>query len=67
MMVDTPLPLRSSFRVPNARDSEHVKRMAFHDHGIAVIAIDDPNLSWVDKAELTRIAEKIYGKRRPRA
>lgn len=48
-------------------DTESIKRNAFHDQQIAVIDLKSPNLSWVDKAEVERVAAKIYGPRQKRS
>jgi len=40
---------------------EQIKVRAFHDHDIVVIDLNDACLSWVDREELKRIANKKYG------
>jgi hypothetical protein len=47
--------------IGNHVDNERTKVLAFHDHEILVIDINDPALSWVDREELLRIARKKYG------
>jgi hypothetical protein len=42
-------------------DHQRTKRLAFHDHDIVVIDLNDPALSWVDREELRRIANKKFG------
>lgn len=42
-------------------DAEMVKANAFKDQGVVVAKIDDPRLSWVDREELKRIGNKLYG------
>jgi len=43
-------------------DTEAIKRRAFENQGIVVANVDDPRLSWVDREELRRIGEKLYGR-----
>lgn len=42
-------------------DHNRIKVQAFHDHDIVVIDLNDPCLSWIDREELRRIANKKYG------
>ncbi len=48
--------------IGNRIDTEAIKRHAFENQGIVVAKVDDPRLDWVDKAELKRIGQKLYGK-----
>jgi hypothetical protein len=47
--------------IGNSVDHQQIKVRAFHDHDIVVISLNDPCLSWIDREELRRIANKKYG------
>lgn len=47
--------------VGNSVNHDQIKVRAFHDHGVVVMNLSDPALSWVDREELKRIAAKVYG------
>ena len=59
--------LRTNFRSPNAFDAEAVKRYGWHDHGIVVVAVDDPRLPWQEREILKAIGDKLYGRRQQAA
>lgn len=63
----SPAPLRSSCRAPNSRDTEFIKRQAYHDQGVVVVSTFDPRLTWDQRELLKQIADRFYGKRSPRA
>ncbi|MET4238578.1 hypothetical protein [Bradyrhizobium sp. RT10b] len=47
----------------NSVDYERTKKLAFHDHDIVIIDLNDPALTWVDREELKRIANKKFGQK----
>ncbi len=60
------LHLRSNYptrEIGREIDAEAIKKRAFNDTGVIVASVDDPRLSWVDKEELLRIGQKLYGPR----
>lgn len=42
-------------------DYDAIKRHAFSDHGVLVVDVNDPRLSWVDREEVKRIGMKLHG------
>lgn len=42
-------------------DPEAVKARGWRESGILVVAISDPRLSEADRADIRRLAEKLYG------
>ena len=45
-------------------DLEAIKRHGWRDQGILVISPEDQRLDWIERQLLTRIAERLYGRRR---
>ena len=45
-------------------DGDRIKQRAFHDQGMLVVNVNDPNLTWDQRELLNQIGEKFYGKRR---
>jgi hypothetical protein len=44
-------------------DYESIKRIAFHDHGIAIINLSDSRIAWADRELLEQMCQRIYGTR----
>ena len=45
-------------------DTDAIKRQGWRDQGILVISPEDRRLDWMERQLLTRIAERLYGRRR---
>lgn len=48
--------------MPQSMDVEDVKRRAWQEEGILVIALDDEQLSWDERETLRQLGEKKHGK-----
>lgn len=59
MRLSTNYPTRE---IGRPMDTEAIKANAMQQ-GILVARLDDQRLSWVDKEELLRIGQKLYGSR----
>jgi hypothetical protein len=59
--------IRTSNPGATSVDYDRVKRNGFHDSGILVIDVNDPNLTWDQRELLNQIGEKFYGKRKQKA
>lgn len=46
----------------NSRDTEFVKRNAFHEHGMLVIDLNDDRIGWDERQVLKNIGEKLFGR-----
>lgn len=59
--------MRSSLDRTNNVDISFMKRQAWRDQGVLIVAVDDPmlNLSWDEKELLRNIGNKLYGKGKP--
>ena len=44
-------------------DAETIKRQGWRDQGILVVSAHDPRLDRLERQLLTRIAERLYGRR----
>jgi hypothetical protein len=42
-------------------DYEAIKRSAFHDHGIAIINLNDSRIAWADRELMEQLCRRIYG------
>lgn len=44
-------------------EADAVKRNGWRDHGLFVIAIDDPRLGWDERAVVRALGDKFYGRK----
>lgn len=49
--------------IVNPMDTEEVKRDGFVQHGILVVAVDDPRLNWMEQKVVENLGRKLYGDR----
>lgn len=49
--------------IPESIDAEKIKRDGWREHGILVIAVDDPELHWTERELIQKLGDKRYGKR----
>jgi len=45
------------------RDPERVKRDGLHEQGLFAVMVDDPRLTWPERALVEQLGTKLYGKR----
>lgn len=62
-MSDAPNGMRTTRFFPNSRDTDFVKKQAFHDQRMLVVNLDDPKIGWDERQLLENIGVKLYGKR----
>ena len=48
---------------PKSIDPEAEKRTGWRQHGILVVAEQDPRLSWSEKELIRQLGAKLYGRR----
>lgn len=48
--------------VPTTLDAEAVKRNGWRDHGLFVVAVDDPRLAWDERALVRALGDRLYGR-----
>jgi hypothetical protein len=49
---------------PNRIDPEIQKRVGWREHGILVIAEQDPRLTWSERELVRQLGGRLYGRRR---
>lgn len=50
--------------LPNTRETaEETKRRAWREHGMLVVSIDHPNLTWDARELLQQLGNRLYGGR----
>ncbi|WP_246662089.1 hypothetical protein [Prosthecodimorpha hirschii] len=47
--------------IPTAIAPDAVKAAGWRDHGLLVVALDDPRLGWADRELVRTIGDKLYG------
>ena len=52
--------------IPTAIAPDGVKAAGWRDHGLLVVALDDPRLGWADRELVRTIGDKLYGTREAR-
>ncbi|MBF0400750.1 MAG: hypothetical protein HQL80_07045 [Magnetococcales bacterium] len=62
-MTGGPAPVRSSLArlIPERMDVEREKRKGWRNHGILVVAMEDPRLGWPEREMIKHLAQKIFG------
>ena len=50
--------------IPNQMDIEEVKADGFNNHRILVVSLDDPRINWMERQVMTKIGEKLFGRRK---
>jgi|GEM_PF-91443 len=45
------------------RPAEMVRRDGWRDHGVFVVAVDDPRLTWPERELVRQLGERLYGRR----
>jgi len=59
-----PAPLRTnSPRYPASINVEREKSQGWRDHGILVVSVTDPRLTWDDRELVAQLGRKLYGTR----
>jgi hypothetical protein len=49
---------------PNRIDPEAEKRTGWREHGILVVAEQDPRLAWPERALIRQLGTRLYGHRK---
>jgi hypothetical protein len=49
---------------PKRIDAEAEKRKGWRDHGVLVVAADDPRLTWPERQLVRQLGARFYGRRR---
>ena len=49
---------------PTAIDAEAEKRAGWREHGILVVAEQDPRLTWPEREMVRQLGTRLYGQRR---
>lgn len=49
--------------IPDSMDVEEVKADGFNSHGILVVTVADPRLSWIERQIIEQIGKRLYGRR----
>lgn len=49
--------------IPAPMDIGKVKRDAWHEHRILVVALDDPKLDWTQREYVKQIGERLYAEK----
>ena len=49
---------------PKRIDAEADKRAGWREHGILVVAAQDPRLSWPEREFVQQLGAKLYGRRK---
>ena len=49
---------------PTRIDPEAEKRVGWREHGILVVAVADPRLTWPERELVRQIGARLYGRRR---
>jgi len=52
--------------IPTSIAPDAVKAAGWRDHGLLVVALNDPRLGWADRELIRTIGEKLYGTREGR-
>ena len=60
-MTEGHKPLRLSRFQPVRRDVEAEKHAGWHDHGILVVAANDPRLGWPEREMVQHLARTLFG------
>jgi len=47
--------------IPTAIAPDAVKAAGWRDHGLLVVALNDPRLGWADRELVRTIGDKLYG------
>ena len=47
-----------------SRDPDAEKRLGWREHGILVVAEQDPRLTWPERELVLQLGTRLYGKRR---
>jgi hypothetical protein len=60
-----PMPPRCALgrTVPTTIEADAIKRTGWRDHGLLVIAVDDPRLGWDERALVRALGDKLYGRK----
>ncbi|MBF0263149.1 MAG: hypothetical protein HQL97_15070 [Magnetococcales bacterium] len=48
--------------IPDRMDVEQEKRTGWNNHGILVVAENDPRLGWTEREMIRHLASKLFGK-----
>ncbi len=48
--------------IPDRMDVEQKKRDGWLDHGILVVAANDPRLGWPEREMIQHLAQKLFGR-----
>ncbi|MBF0629297.1 MAG: hypothetical protein HQL91_13860 [Magnetococcales bacterium] len=64
-MIGAPQPPRSCLArfIPDRMDVEQQKRTGWRDHGILVVATNDPRLGWPEREMINHLASKLFGQK----
>ncbi len=64
-MIGGPKPPTSCLArfVPERMDPEREKRNGWSNHGILVVAMEDPRLGWPEREMIKHLATKLFGQK----